>query len=151
MDTHTVRWTVASIELCPLPSQPRHPPSSWALFPTRSTLYLYCPAINRPLATAQLPLLSSLCVHIVYFCMCSHKKTLLCLSLAFAGCSFCDARAMHFVLARQETTVSQKQVIDSSKLWLAALPKITGWWRCDTSALPLTSPGGKKKLQSLPR
>lgn len=79
----------------PLPTTSPHPPSSWALFPTCSTLYLYYPAINRPLATAQLPLLPSAFVHIMYF---SHQKVffqpLICLSFGFEGSSFCTC-CMH--------------------------------------------------------
>lgn len=58
MHTHTCIRTHSQVNSglywipkCPLPSASPQPSSRWALFPTRSTSYLYYLAINRPLAT----------------------------------------------------------------------------------------------------
>lgn len=61
---------------------------------TRSTMYLYYPAINRPLATAQLP--PSVFVHIMYF---SHRQAFFFFPQASHVFRFLDVKVPRFVRA----------------------------------------------------
>lgn len=115
-----------------LPTASPSLPCGCAFFsPTRSTLYLYHPAINRPLATTRLPFLSSALVHILYF---SHQLGFFFLNIpamvtfGFKSPSLCEHGRVHLCQRNRKQRSHGSKVIASFEPQLAkTAQRVTRW------------------------